>query len=59
MTDKLYTRKDGGTAMIFAALGGHVEAMKFVLDNGGSMKGVMQYCNTDETKEFCRSSQRY
>ena len=43
------------TVMMSAAYGGSVEAMKFVFANGGSMKGVLQYCISDETKEFCRS----
>ena len=30
--------------------------MKLVLANGGTMKGVLDYCSTDETREFCQSS---
>ena len=52
MTDK---NSDGLTLMMLAAAGGSVGAMRFALANGGSMRGVLCFCNCNETKEFCRS----
>ena len=53
MTDK---DNNGHTVMMYAAEGGSVEAMQFVLANGGSLKGVLYYCSSGETRDFCRSS---
>ena len=49
------TEKDcsGSTAMSFAARRGSVEVMKCVLANGGSMDGVLDWCCSVETANFC------
>ena len=45
--------KYGYTAMVAAAHGGSVEAMKCVLANGGNMSGVLRWCRFGGTAKYC------